>query len=545
MDDHDKGKDELAAELQQLRAAYASQEADRERLRRAEEELRSQLQRYVWLVEQAPDTISLHDAGATCLFVSPAVRDLLGYEPADLVGRCSYELLAPEERPLVQQAHGALREGRGSKFNHRLRHRGGGYVWVETTVRALTAPPAGTTPQSLSVTRDATNSRQIERDGAIRALAGGVAHDFNNILTVISGFSEMALQRLTPDTPVHRQVSQVQRAGKRARGFTDQLLLLGGRNPPSPVAFALNELLVRQDRACRDLLGPVVELFTVLAPGLPLVLADPRFIEQVLFQLVLVARGRMANGGRLTVRTSRASAPGPTPPIAPLYCRPTGPAEAGPEMQVLMTVTDSGPALSDEAMSQVFEPFALRPAQPGGNGLSLALVRSLVEQNGGQAQVVNEPESGLTFRVYLPIVSNGANSTGTKTARPTILVVEGDDQVRALLGQMLQVLGHHVAEAGSAEECLRMIEVAGTGLRLIVVDVTLPGSQELIEEARNQSPNVAFLFTSAGGHNASSAILGGTAFLPKPFVPDDLVRIARELIGLGPGPTATPPVAGE
>jgi signal transduction histidine kinase len=367
---------------------------------------------------------------------------------------------------------------------------------------------------------------------AIGRLAGGVAHDFNNVLTAILGSAELLLLDTSADAPGREEVGIIRDAASRAQHLIRQLLAFSSRQVLQPAVVDLNALVRDVGRMLRRLIGEDVTLTTEPAPDLGAVRVDPAQIEQVLVNLVVNARDAMPDGGRLTIRTANVDAPS---------------AESGdlpPGRHVRLEVSDTGIGMDQKTLGRVFEPFFTTKAHGKGTGLGLAMVYGIVRQSGGRIGVESTPGAGTTFRIDLPRVdapiddAPGAPPVATPlqaTGAETVLVAEDEQMVRVLIRKVLEQAGYTVLLAASGEEALHLAERYDGPIHLLVSDVVMPGmnGRELMRRLVGRRPAVKVLYLSGYSDEAverHGVLDPGTAFMQKPFTPAALARRVREVL---------------
>ena len=384
--------------------------------------------------------------------------------------------------------------------------------------------------------RDALHKSQEQllrsaRMEALGRLAGGVAHDFNNIITIISGYGELALDRSTNDPQLTSYVHEIRKAGERATGLTRQLLAFSRKQALQPQPLDLNSILGNINKMLRVLVGEDVQLVFSQAAKLPTVMADPGQIEQVIMNLAANARDAMPGGGALTLSTSLATADTLNVPAG----------EQSVESYVVLAVTDTGTGMSPDTVKNIFEPFYTTKAPGKGTGLGLATVYGIVRQSGGFLDVQSELGQGTTFRVCLPAVQREARQlhdchvvVPRKLASGVILVVEDEEPVRRLAVAGLQESGYEVVAAANGREALELL-ARRDRVDLVVTDVIMPqmGGRELFDELRRHYPATNVLFMS-GYTDRSLEELGlelETSLLQKPFTPHSLAAKVAEVLG--------------
>ncbi|HYR52820.1 MAG TPA: response regulator [Candidatus Dormibacteraeota bacterium] len=375
--------------------------------------------------------------------------------------------------------------------------------------------------------------RQAQKMEAVGRLAGGVAHDFNNILTAILSYSQMIQEQLGAEHELLREVGEVEKAALRAAALTRQLLAFSRRQVLTPKVLDLNAVAGEIESMLKRLIGADVELSMLYAEDLWRIKADAGQIEQVLMNLVVNARDAMPEGGKITIQTSNVK----------LRDEREG---LEPGSYVALAVMDTGTGMDEKTRAQIFEPFFTTKESGRGTGLGLSTVHGIVKQSGGAIQVESAPGQGSTFTVYLPRVE-----AATESKRPpqrqeqrasgseTILVVEDDELVRNVVGESLKLNGYKVVEVNDRTQALVVTETYGRSnlpIDLMLSDVVTPGMSpgELADRVRGIFPKIQILYMSGYNEHASSydeLIKGGSAFLQKPFTVTALLAKVREVLG--------------
>jgi PAS domain S-box-containing protein len=376
--------------------------------------------------------------------------------------------------------------------------------------------------------------RRAERLETVGRLAGGIAHEANNQMSVILGSAQFVLGRQDLPEVVREDVVHIQRAAERTAGITQQLLAFSRRQVLQPQVLDLNALVQRSEPILRRTLGERSRLVVRQAAGLGRVKADPGQLEQVLLNLVLNARDAMPDGGTVTIETSNVAL---TPEYAAL--KPVATIVPGPH--VLLTVSDTGVGMDRQTAGRAFEPFFTTKALGEGTGLGLATVYGIVRQSGGYVWLYSEPGRGATFKIYLPVVGAMATERGGHDAMPVarkgeaVLVVEDEASVRMIIGRVLREQGYQVLEAAHGGDALAIAADPATRIDLILADVVMPGlgGRELATRLAERRPGVPILFTSGyTGHDVveRGLIERDWPFLPKPVAPETLARKVRDLL---------------
>ncbi len=364
--------------------------------------------------------------------------------------------------------------------------------------------------------------RQAQKMEAIGRLAGGVVHDFSNLLTAITGYSELLIAGLDAADPLRGDAQEIRRASERANSLTRQLLAFSRQQPIRNSLIDLNEVVKEMDSLLRRLIGEDIELVTKLAPGLEPVLGDRGQLGQVIVNLAVNARDAMPNGGRLVLETANVP--------------PTG---SDGSTAVSLSVRDTGSGMDDATRTRVFEPFFTTKELGKGTGLGLSTVYGIVEHHRGHVGFSSAPGAGTTFVIELP-ASNQAEPAAEPTAAPhapggseTLLLVEDEEIIRGLAVRVLGGEGYRVLETRNGDEALAVVGAQGAQISLVVTDVVMPGisGYELGERIRAIQPGLPLLFMSG---YTDSAVGGrapeGAGFLPKPFTPAALLGAVRDAL---------------
>jgi PAS domain S-box-containing protein len=500
---------------------------------RDERNLREAEAKYRTLVEQLPIGSYINSFGTKLrpLYVSPELVDMLGYTLDDwnaddfLAG-----ILHPDDRERVLEQVVRTHE-LAERFaaDYRLRAADGRWVWVhDETVPVVDDEGNRLFLQGFML--DITERKQLEAQllhaqklEAVGRLAGGVAHDFNNVLTAISGYADFLLARLSEGDPRRADAEEIVRAADRAAGLTRQLLAFSRRQVLQPRELDLNEVVAGLERLLQQVAGVDVELTTDLDPSLVPVRADPGQLEQVIINLAMNAHDAMPRGGRLRLATR-------TVEIADGEER----LSLQPGRHAALTVSDTGHGIADDVRPHLFEPFFTTKPQGKGTGLGLASVYGTVKQSGGDVEVESAPGRGAAFTVYLPeagavrAVAPREDDGAPAGAGETILLVQQHELFRGLVREVLQRTGYHVLEAQSGTEALRLLGESRGRVDLLVADVVMPevGGVELAERLREALPDLPVLFTS-GYAGAEAAVPEGSPFVGTPFLPETLARNVR------------------
>jgi PAS domain S-box-containing protein len=420
------------------------------------------------------------------------------------------------------------------------RRRDGSEVHVHETIKALRNAKGDIEFIEGSI-EDITERRELQdryhqaqKVQAIGQLAGGVAHDFNNILTAIIGYTDLLLEKGNLESAPKAQVEEIRRAGERAASLTQQLLAFSRKQTLLPRVMQMNSVVAEMEKMLTRLVGEHIQVRKVLASDLATVKIDPGQIQQVIMNLVVNARDAMTNGGKLTIETTNTR-------LDAEYCRLHP--DTSPGEYVVLAVSDTGTGMSQETRNRLFEPFFTTKGVGAGTGLGLATCHGIVKQSGGWISVYSELGTGSTFRVYLPACHEKVEER-TMRDRPmdqsrgteTVLLVEDEPMVRELGVLALSSLGYRVIEASNGVEAINRLEKVGTAeIELIVTDVVMPemGGRELASRARALDPTLRVLFSSGYTYDAieqSQLLEERTYFLAKPYTMGMLANKIREVL---------------
>ena len=378
--------------------------------------------------------------------------------------------------------------------------------------------------------------RHAQKMEAIGRLASGIAHDFNNVLSVVLSYCDMMLDDVGAGTRFHTDLLEVRRAGERAAKLTRQLLAFSRQQVLQPRVLDLGDVVEGMRGMLQRLVGEDVELELRCAAPLGKVLVDPTQIEQVIMNLVVNARDAMPTGGKLTIATENVD-------LDARFASSHLGVQPGPH--VMLAVSDTGEGMDKETLARIFEPFFTTKEKGKGTGLGLSTAFGIVKQSAGSIWVYSEPAKGATFKVYLPITREAVASLPSPMpaselrGSETVLLVEDEEQVRALAASILRRYGYRVLEARIAREAIERFTEEPGAVDLLLTDVVMPdvGGALLAEKLVALCPSLRVLFMSGYTDDAvvrHGVLDVGVAFLQKPFVPEALARRVRAVLDGAP-----------
>ncbi len=385
--------------------------------------------------------------------------------------------------------------------------------------------------EELARTRDQLT--QAQKMEAIGRLAGGVAHDFNNLLTVMTGRCQLTLARLRPDDPVCRDIELIRKTADRAAALTRQLLAFSRKQMLQPKVLDLNAVVKDMHAMLRRLIGEDIDLVIAPGSGLGRIKADPGQLEQVIVNLVINSRDAMPQGGRLVLETASVE-------LDDAFVWQHPGARPGPH--VMLAVSDTGCGMDAKTQAHLFEPFFTTKEKGKGTGLGLSTVYGIVKQHDGYISVESEPGRGSTFKIYLPRVQDaaervagGPSVTEPRRGTETVLLVEDEEEVRALTWEVLRESGYRVLEAANGDDALLTSERHAGPIHLLLTDVVMPlmSGPELAQRLAPLRQEMKVLYMSgyteeALGHHG--VLDPGIKLLSKPFTPTDLAQKVREVL---------------
>jgi PAS domain S-box-containing protein len=485
-------------------------------------------------------TISIDERGTVSLFNRAAER-IFQYPASDVVGR-NIKMLMPEpfhsehDRYLTNYLNTGVAKIIGIGREVEGRRKDGSTFPLDLAVTEFELEKKR---YFLGSVRDISERKKLEEQyrqaqkmEAVGQLAGGVAHDFNNLITIISGYSEILLSRMQSGEPMRAMVKAIGEAGGRAASLTRQLLAFSRQTVLESRVLDLNEVVRETEKMLRRLIGEDIVLTAVLDSKISRVRVDPGHLDQVLMNLSVNARDAMPKGGRLTLETRNVD-------LDEQYADMHVDVRAG--RYVLLAVTDSGCGMTPETQARIFEPFYTTKGIGKGTGLGLSVVFGIVKQSGGHVEVYSEPNVGTTFKLYFPAIEQQADTAksqdenGDVRGSETVLLVEDEDGVRGLALLVLQTLGYTVLAAMDGKDALRVVDRHRGPIDLLLTDVVMPGmdGRDVAEALQPRFPQMKVLFTS--GYTDDAVVRHGilqaeVAFIQKPYSTQALAKKVRQVL---------------
>jgi PAS domain S-box-containing protein len=506
-------------------AGVAHDITERKRTKQALEEAAA---RVGALMDHANDGIAVLEPDGTVREINQRMLSIVGRRRDDAVGR-------PLEAFGAVTAEAGLARGQGITQDVEVVRPDETVAVVEVSARLVERGPDRVV---LAIGRDVTAQRSLEiqfrqaqKMEAVGRLAGGVAHDFNNVLSAIFGYADLVAETLPEGSAARDDVDEIRRAAQRAAGLTRQLLAFSRQQVLEPVILNVNDLIEDFMKMLGRLLGADVAVETLLAPDVGNVRADPGQLHQVILNLAVNARDAMPSGGSLIIETANVE-------LTEAYATAHQPVIPG--AFVMLAIADNGVGMDAATRGRVFEPFFTTKPKGKGTGLGLSTAYGIVKQSGGYIWVYSEPGRGTTFKVYLPRVdeevgpAQPVTDLGVLTGTETVLLVEDDEILRPLTRELLRRWGYTVLDAADAAEA-ETIARGHRGIDLLLTDVVMPGDSgpQLAERLLGERPSLRVLFMS--GYTDDTVIRHGllpegVAYLQKPFTPEGLaVKLRRVL----------------
>ena len=519
-----------AKDVTEMRKAESDLKKSGDRLKKSQVNL-THAQRIAHLGSWELELSALEDPTQNPLYWSEEVFRIFGLAPdsVKVTNDLFFEKVHPEDREKVRVAMSqALEQKKTYSIEHRILRPDGEERDVQEQAEII-FDKNGHALRLVGTILDITERTQLEEQlrqshkmESVGRLAGGVAHDFNNILTIVKGYVDLLLPRFPQDDQTRRDIVEIQKATDQATALTRQLLAFSRKQVLQFSVFQPNKIITNIEKMLRRVIGEDIELILHLDGSLGNIRADPGQLEQILMNLSVNARDAMPGGGQLTIETAQAE----------------GVSHEG-GTHAMLCVRDNGCGMDPAVQAHLFEPFFTTKAQGKGTGLGLATVYGIVQQSGGTIDVDSVPGKGTAFRIYFPIVREAVEKIAAAVTAPsveggteTILIVEDESHIRTLLRRVLSQKGYTLLEASQGEEALALCKKY-KAIDLIITDMVMPqmGGEKLVEALRKTGTNVKILFMS--GYTGAAAmehglLKDGSTYLQKPFDVNTLISTVRQ-----------------
>jgi PAS domain S-box-containing protein len=504
--------------------------------KRTEQALSQEIEERRRIFDSSNDLILVTDTAGNFIQVSPSVTAILGYQPSDMVGHSAVEFIHPDDLEHTRNEMRAARRGQ-SKRNFETR-----YIDRQGNAVALNWTGTWSEPvrRHFFIGRDLTEKqaaeaqlRHAQKMDAVGQLTGGVAHDFNNILTVITGTIGILEEAVAGQPQLAAIARLIDEAAERGANLTKHLLAFARKQPLQPVELDVNALVLEAAKLLHPTLGEHIEITPLLAEDAWTALADPSQLTTAVLNLAINARDAMPNGGKLALETGNVV-------LDESYANSQS--EVTPGNYVMIAVSDTGTGIPPELLERVFEPFFTTKEVGRGTGLGLSMVFGFVKQSGGHIKIYSEQGHGTSVKIYLPratglqqTASEAQASSGIQGGNETVLVVEDDSLVRRYVMTQIESLGYSTLEAANASDALRIIDDVAT-IDLLFTDVIMPGGmngRQLVDEALKRRPGLKTLYTSGYTENAivhHGRLDSGVLLLAKPYRKSELARMIRHAL---------------
>lgn len=535
-----KNREKLQVMNQELHAALVASKSDAEALRKSEIKQKE-------MISNISDVIAILDRDGTVTYNSPNVERWFGWRPEDLMGTDIWTMIHPDDATFIQKEFSVVldHDYLSKTMEYRYKCKDGHYKPIELTVVNLTNDSIinGLLINYHDITERKAEEQeklklqdmlaQTQKIESIGRLAGGVAHDFNNMLSIIMGNAELTLDSIPDSDPLKENIQEIISAGQRSTSVVRQLLAFARKQTISPIIINLNDIIADILKMLRRLIGEDIYLFWKPSADVWPVKMDPSQIDQLLANLAVNARDAIKDVGKVTIETANIQ-------FDSAYCETHDGFRPGDF--VMLTVSDDGCGMDKVTQAHIFEPFFTTKGVGQGTGLGLSTVYGIVTQNNGFINVYSEPGQGSTFRVYIPRCQLTEINTDKKAIEPTpptgvetVLLVEDEQSILKLGRAMLGRLGYTVLAANSPDEAIRLAEEHDGEIQLVMTDVVMPGmnGRDLANQLLARHKNLKCLFMS--GYTANviehhGVLDEGVHFIQKPFTKKDLAIKVRETL---------------
>jgi PAS domain S-box-containing protein len=505
--------------------------------KRTQKALSQEIEERRRIFETSHDLILVTDTAGNFIQVSPSVTSILGYEPSEMIGHSAVEFIHPDDLDNTRSEMRAARRGQNNR-NFETRY-------IDKAGKAVALNWTGTWSEPVRrhffIGRDLTEKqtadahiRQVQKMDAIGQLTGGVAHDFNNILTVITGTIGILEEAVAGQPELVAIARLIDEAAERGANLTKHLLAFSRKQPLQPTEVDVNGLMLEAAKLLHPTLGEQIEIIPLLAEDAWTALVDPNQLTTAILNLALNARDAMPDGGKLTLESRNIY-------LDEAYASMHSEVTVGD--YVMIAVSDSGTGIPATLLERVFEPFFTTKEIGKGTGLGLSMVFGFIKQSGGHIKIYSEEGHGTSIKMYLPRAT-GLSQTAAEVplsasvarGNEAVLVVEDDAMVRKYVITQIESLGYTTLEAANAAEALNVIDTAAT-VDLLFTDVIMPGimnGRQLVDVARTRRPSLKVLYTSGYTENAivhHGRLDSGVLLLAKPYRKAELARMLRMALG--------------
>jgi two-component system, cell cycle sensor histidine kinase and response regulator CckA len=526
--------------------------------RQAEEALRKSEEKFRFLAEKMGDIVWTTDLDLKTNYVSPSIRRILGFTPEERKRQTVNEVVTPEsmghmldmfKQELSQEKEGNSDPDRIITFDVEYYHKNGSTVWMENIMKWV-RNANGELTGIYGLSRDITERKQAEKDReklqaqliqarkmeSVGRLAGGVAHDFNNMLSVIIGHSELAMEQVNLDHPLYADLQEIKKAAECSANLTNQLLAFARKQTIAPRELDLNETVEGMLKMLRRLIGEDIDLAWLPGRNLWPVKMDPSQIDQILANLCVNARDAIGGVGKVTIETGMVI-------FDEAFAMHAG---FSTGEYVVLVLSDNGCGMEKETLANIFEPFFTTKDVGKGTGLGLAMIYGIVKQNKGFINVYSEPGKGTTFKIYLPrheAVAGQVRKKGPlapdKRGHETILLVEDEPAILNMGKIMLERLGYRVLAEATPVKAIQLVREHAEEIHMLMTDVVLPemNGRDLADQLQILYPGIKTLFMSGYTANAIAhhgVLDEGVYFIQKPFSMQCLAAKVREVLGFQP-----------
>ena len=513
--------------------------------KRMEQKLLDSEERYRLLTQNSLTGIYIH-VGGLLKFVNNRFAEMMGYAPEEIVGRQYWDFVHPEDKEMVKSISLARARGDAAPLEYEFRHlrKDGKTMWVHNLPTIIQYQGQTANMGNLAQIDDRKRAEkekdkmeaqlhQAQKMESVGRLAGGVAHDYNNMLSVILGYSELALEKMASTEPIYGHLQEIYAAARRAEEITRQLLAFARKQTIAPAVLDLNTTVEGILKMLRRLIGEDIHLAWLPHPDLWPIKIDPSQLSQILANLCVNARDAIIDVGKISVETQKVTLDG-------AYC--VDHLGFVPGDFVMLTVSDDGCGMNMKEQERIFEPFFTTKKAGKGTGLGLATVYGIVKQNNGFINVYSEPGKGTTFKIYLPRYKGMITDAMEEKTTPIpkgkgewVLVVEDNDSVLKLAGKMLNGLGYTVLTARTWGEAMDLAKRHAHKIQLLIIDVVMPemNGRELTNKLLSICPNLKTLFMSGYTSDVIThhgVLEEGVNFIQKPFTTHEIASAVRKVL---------------